>query len=109
MRVIKSGAISGETHGLIDGVEGGYPIDYALYGDARRWMDGFRIVSDPAAPSSEISLGGDSGAVWLDLTTGAAVGLHFAGEDGLGPQAEYALAHPMAAVCERLRIGAWTQ
>lgn len=104
MRVIKSGAISGATRGVIEGVVGSYPMDYSPYGDARRWMDGFRVVPDPAHPDGEISLGGDSGAVWIDIATGAAVGLHFAGEDGLGPQAEYALAHPMPAVCTRLRI-----
>lgn len=104
MQVVKSGAISGATHGLIDGIEGSYPMDYSPYGDTSRWMDGVRIVPNPAHPASEISLGGDSGSVWLDIATGAAVGLHFAGEDGLGPQSEYALAHPMPVVCVRLRI-----
>lgn len=104
MRVMKSGAISGETQGVIDGIGGIYLMDYSPFGDGKRWMDGFRIIPVPASPEAEISLAGDSGSVWIDLATGAAVGLHFAGEDGAGPLAEYALAHPMRAVCDRLGI-----
>jgi len=104
MRLVKSGAISGTTHAMIDGVDGSYPMDYRPFGESRRWMDGFRLVPDPAHPAPEVSLGGDSGAVWLDASTGAGVGLHFAGEDGLGPLAEYALAHALPTVFERLEI-----
>lgn len=104
MRLVKSGAISGVTHAKVDGVGGSYPMNYAPMGDVRRWMDGIRLVADAQSPEDEISLAGDSGSLWLDVATGAAVGLHFGGEDGLGPLAEYALAHPMSVVCQRLGI-----
>ena len=103
MRVIKSGVVTGVTHGLIDGIEGSFPMDYAAFGDTRRWMDGVRLIVDPASPAGEISLAGDSGSVWIDVATNLAVGLHFAGEDGLGPLAEYALAHPLPRVLSLLR------
>ena len=80
-------------------------MDYTAFGDAKRWMDGFRLIVDPEVKQDEISLAGDSGAVWIDLATNRAIGLHFAGEDGLGPLAEYALAHPLPRVFGALQIG----
>jgi len=106
MRVVKSGVVTGVTHGLVDGIEGSYPMDYTGFGDTRRWMDGVRLIVDPGAKDDEISLAGDSGAVWIDVATNLAVGLHFAGEDGLGPLAEYALAHPLPRVLSSLQV-AW--
>jgi hypothetical protein len=103
MHVVKSGVVTGVTHGLIDGIEGSFPMNYTAFGDTRRWMDGVRLVVDPVAPAGEISLAGDSGALWIDVATNLAVGLHFAGEDGLGPLAEYALAHPLPRVLSLLR------
>src|SRR5712691_5648129 len=100
MRVVKSGVITGVTHAIVDGVEGSYPMNYGAFGDTQRWMDGIRLVIDPAERVDEISLSGDSGAVWIETATNLAVALHFAGEDGLGPLAEYALAHPMPRVLE---------
>ena len=67
-------------------------------------MDGVRLIVDPTAAEDEISLAGDSGAVWVDVATNHAVGLHFAGEDGLGPLAEYALAHSMPRVLSALQL-----
>lgn len=99
MRLMKSGAVSGTTHALIDGI-GAYQMDYGIYGDTVRWMDGIRLVVDPHAAEDEISLNGDSGAVWFDPTTNHAIALHFAGEDNLGPLAEYALAHDIARVLQ---------
>ena len=104
MRVVKSAVVTGVTHGIVDGVEGSFPMNYAAYGDTNRWMDGIRLVVDPNAPSDEISLGGDSGAIWIDAATNRAIGLHFAGEDGLGPLAEYALAHPLPRVLNSLNV-----
>ena len=66
-------------------------------------MDGVRLVPDPAHADDEVSLNGDSGALFVDPEANAAVALLFGGEDGVGPQAEYALAHPLAIVLERLR------
>ena len=45
-------------------------------------MDGIHLVPDPASPDDEITLEGDSGAVWYEQATGRAVALNFAGEDG---------------------------
>jgi hypothetical protein len=102
MKVVKYGAISFLTHGMVDGIGGAFQIDYSSYGDTTRWIDGLRIVVDPEIPEDEISLGGDSGAAWVSTTTGKAVALHFAGEDGLGPTAEYALAQPLDRVLKLL-------
>jgi hypothetical protein len=104
MHVVKSSAITGVTHAIVDGIDGAFSLDYSTFGDTRRWMDGVRLIVDPTAAEDEISLAGDSGAVWLDVATNHAVGLHFAGEDGLGPLAEYALAHPMPRVLSALQL-----
>jgi hypothetical protein len=104
MRVCKWGVSSGLTHAVVDGVGGSFPIDYRAFGDERRWMDGVRLVMDPENPSDEISLHGDSGAVWRETKGGAAVALHFAGEDGSGPTAEYSLAHSLPDVLDRLNV-----
>jgi hypothetical protein len=106
MHVVKSSAITGVTHAIVDGIDGAFSIDYSAFGDTRRWMDAVRLIADPAAAKEEISLAGDSGAVWLDVATNRAVGLHFAGEDGLGPLAEYALAHSLPRVLSALQV-AW--
>lgn len=61
----------------------------------------FRIVPRPGSPPNvEISMGGDSGSVWVDEASGKAVGLHFAGEVGDDP--EFALAHDINPVMARL-------
>ena len=104
MRLIKAGVTSGVTRAIVDGVGGSYQIDYTNFGEKVRWMDGFRLVADPDQPEDEISLEGDSGAVWFEPTKRWAVGLHFGGEDGLGPLAEYALAHPLPLVLDRLNV-----
>jgi hypothetical protein len=102
--VIKFGVTSLLTHGLIDGVDGSYRIDYSSYGDTVRWIDGMRIVSDPDHPDADISLAGDSGSAWVDAASREVVALHFAGEDGLGPTADYALAQPIQRVLELLDV-----
>jgi hypothetical protein len=104
MKVIKYGAVSHLTHGMVDGVGGSYEMDYSNYGDTKRWIDGIRIVVDPDSPEAEISLAGDSGSAWINPKTNKAVALHFAGEDGLGPTAEYALAQPLVRVFSILGI-----
>lgn len=104
MKVVKAGTESGLTHSVIDGVEGSFPMNYERFGDQLRWMDGMRLVPDPDYDEDEISLRGDSGAVWIEAATGKAIGLHVGGEDGLGPQAEFAIAQPMARVLEALDV-----
>lgn len=104
MKVMKYGVTSHLTHGMVDGIGGSFEIDYSDYGDTKRWIDGIRIVTDPDIPELEVSLAGDSGSVWINRVTNKAVGLHFAGEDGLGPTADYALAQPMPRVFSLLGV-----
>jgi hypothetical protein len=104
MQLVKSGAVSGVTHGKIDGIAGSYRLDYTSFGDGPQWMQGFRLVPDPAAPTPAVSLPGDSGSLWIDSADGAAVGLHFAGEDDVSPLNSYALAHPIEEVFTRLNV-----
>jgi hypothetical protein len=104
MRLVKSGAVSGVTHGRIDGIAGSYRLDYTGYGDGPQWMQGFRLIQDPDAPAPALSLLGDSGSLWVDSTEGQAVGLHFAGEDDESPLNDYALAHPIEDVFARLNV-----
>jgi hypothetical protein len=104
MPVIKSGAVSGVTHAVVDGVSGSYRLDYTGFGDGPQWMSGFRLVPDPATPATALSLEGDSGSLWAESATGRAVGLHFAGEDDQTPLNDYALAHPIDDVFARLNI-----
>jgi hypothetical protein len=104
MKLVKSGLSSGTTHAVIDGLAGSYKMDYSSYGDAERWMDGIHLIADPEKPDKDVSLEGDSGSVWIDPETKNAVALHFGGEDGLGPLADYAVAHPMSRICELLNI-----
>jgi hypothetical protein len=73
-------------------------------GEQVRSMNGWRLVPDRAAPEPDISIHGDSGAIWLDASTGAAVALHFAGKDHLGPSADDALVHPLSRVCRALDV-----
>jgi hypothetical protein len=65
-KVFKSGAVSGVTQGIVDGIGGSYRLDYTGFGDGPEWMEGFRIVQDPASPSKVLSLEGDSGSLWID-------------------------------------------
>ncbi len=84
MRVIKSGAKTGRTEGVIDGV-GTHELS---------------IV--PASSGGELTKKGDSGALWLEASSHAAVGLHFAGEKP--GQREQASAKHMTKVAETLKI-----
>lgn len=102
LRLAKMGAASGATTALVDGVDGTYAMDYSGFGDQQRWMDGIHLVREPGVGPDEISIGGDSGALWINPATNGAVALHFAGEDGLGPLAEYAVAHPLGKVLRLL-------
>ncbi|MFU6384630.1 hypothetical protein ACM78Z_27235 [Pseudomonas aeruginosa] len=103
MKLAKFGSMSGLTRCVVDGVDGMYTIDYSSCGDVARSMGGIMLRSDPQFQTPEISLEGDSGAVWTD-EQGRAVALLFAGEDGRGPTAEYALAHPIERIFDLLQI-----
>ena len=90
MRVAKSGRTTGTTFGIVDGVS----------------TDEFTIIPDPLHPSptGEISAGGDSGSVWLQVGSNYAVGLHFAGETDTNPASERAWAKRMRRVVTTLNI-----
>ena len=62
----------------------------------------FRIVPRPGAGDVEISMGGDSGSLWVDEASGKGVGLHFAGEVGDAP--EHGLANELQPVLTRLNV-----
>lgn len=108
-RVVKSGRTTGVTRGIVTRVETIVEIDYGPGAGVQR-IGGFEIGVDAAspAPGGEISMGGDSGSVWLlrsdaGRTTGTATGLHFGGEAGASDD-EHALACDLGAVMERLKV-----
>jgi hypothetical protein len=86
MRVVKSGAATGVTEGVIVGVQ----------------LERVEIESPPGFPSKyELSDVSDSGAVWLEMETRAAVGLHVGGND---VSVERAFAVPMPLVLATLGL-----
>ena len=101
MRVWKSGRTTGYTEGFIDGLMMTTSLNYREAG--RHELHAvMRVVPRPGSPPGEISLGGDSGSVWVDEDSGKAVGLHFAGEIGDAP--EYALANDINSVVAHLGV-----
>lgn len=88
MLVVKSSTVTGVTYGVIEGLS----------------ETEMTITPDPAHPSAlnQISLPGDSGAVWLDPLTGDAVALHYAGESPGYP--DRAWAKSFQAVAAALQI-----
>ena len=90
MRVTKSGRTSGVTRGIVDGTLAG----------------GFTIIPDAMNPNpgGEVSSPGDSGSVWIDSATSAAVGLHYAGETDPAPDKERAWAKSMTEVTQKLGV-----
>lgn len=101
MMVWKSGRTTEFTEGFIDGIKMTTSINYGAAG-SRVIQDVVRIVPRPGAGNIEISMGGDSGSVWVDAASGKAVGLHFAGEVGNAP--EHALANELQPVLTRLNV-----
>lgn len=108
-KVIKSGRTTAVTHGIVTRVHTMTKIDYG--GTVReRSIGGFEIGIDPAHPpaNGEVSMGGDSGSVWLFKNNqGKAgkvmAGLHFAGEGPNDPD-EHAIACYAKSVFEKLGI-----
>ena len=108
--VVKSGRTTGVTHGKVNRVGVVVKIDYGSP-TGEQQVGGFEIGVNPGKPSTdgEISMGGDSGSVWMIDTTGTdrnvAVGLHFAGETDPNPAAEHAVACSIHSVLKKLQIG----
>jgi hypothetical protein len=101
MLVWKSGRTTGRTEGFIDGVKMTVSINYQSAGP-QILHDVVHIVPRPGAGVGEISMGGDSGSIWVDEASGNAVGLHFAGEVGAAP--EHALANEIIPVIQQLDV-----
>ncbi|MEK7832352.1 MAG: DNA/RNA non-specific endonuclease, partial [Acidobacteriota bacterium] len=108
-KVIKSGRTTAVTHGIVSRVNTMTRIDYGG-SVGERAIGGFEIEVDPANPPSngEVSMGGDSGSVWMFKTNqGKAgkimAGLHFAGE-GPDNAHEHAIACYAKSVFEKLGI-----
>lgn len=106
--VIKSGRTTGVTVGIVSRIDALFRLEYDGRGEEQ--IGGFEInaSADHPAEGSEISKGGDSGAMWMAATpegkpTGMAVGLHFGG-DADGFDGEFALACYASSVFEKLQI-----
>lgn len=108
-KVIKSGRTTGITHGEVTRIHTIAKIDYGgSVGENE--IGGFEIGIDPAnlPENGEISMGGDSGSVWLFKSsdgkpTDVMAGLHFAGETSGNPT-EYAIACYPQSIFEKLEI-----
>jgi endonuclease G, mitochondrial len=96
----KSGRSTNCNEGFIDGLFFSSAIQYG--GVPHIFEDQIHIA--PIKPYTRISEPGDSGSVWVDQETGAAVGLHFAGDLLRSAFGEYAVANPMTLVEEILEI-----
>ncbi|MDX1614889.1 MAG: hypothetical protein R3300_11310, partial [Candidatus Promineifilaceae bacterium] len=101
MQVWKSGRSTGLTRGFIDGIKMTVNLSYRNVG-TRSLEQVFRVVPRPGEGNLELSIGGDSGAVWVEEGSNKVVGLHFAGEVGNFP--EHALAHDITAVIQALDV-----
>src|SRR5574339_102601 len=85
-KVVKSGRTTGVTHGIVSRIHTIAKIDYGG-SIGEKEVGGFEIGVDPAnmPDNGEVSMGGDSGSVWLFKSnngqpTNIMAGLHFAGE-----------------------------
>lgn len=108
-KVVKSGRTTGVTFGIVRRVGVVTKLDYGA-GFNRQEIGGFEIGPNPAKPpaNSEISMGGDSGSVWMVDTQGndkdVVLGLHFAGETDPNPSEEHAVACNIHSVLEKLQV-----
>jgi endonuclease G, mitochondrial len=96
-RVVKSGARTEVTYGLVTGVEG--VVGPLRYGNLKRSI-AHVLTIEPQQSEDLVSAGGDSGSWWLDQATMQAVGLHFAGQ--FAP--DTALAIDMAIILDALNV-----
>lgn len=108
-KVVKSGRTTGVTHGIVTRIHTITKIDYGgSIGEQE--VGGFEIELDPnnLPDNGEVSMGGDSGSVWLfksdnEQPTSLMAGLHFAGEGAADPS-EHAIACYPKSVFEKLQI-----
>lgn len=105
MNVVKSGRSTGITRGVIDGVSLSVSINYGDPGVVA-FSNQIRIVPRPPWPGVdyEVSMGGDSGSVWLRESNNRAIGLHFAGETDPLPASENAICSPIGPIANELKF-----
>lgn len=96
MEVVKSGATTRVTGGIVTGLNGRLVMYYD--GAPRVIRNVVHISQTP--DDLEVSAGGDSGSVWVERSTSRAVGLHFAGSD----VPEYGLAISLPEVLDALDV-----
>jgi hypothetical protein len=87
MRVTKSGRTTGTTRGMVEGVS----------------TNEFTVVPVPGQ-WQELSMGGDSGSIWLEEVSHAGVGLHYGGESSTNPEDERAWAKRITRVANTLNV-----
>lgn len=105
MNVVKSGRTTGITRGVIDGVSLSVSINYGDPGVVA-FSNQIRIVPRPPWPGVdyEVSMGGDSGSLWLRESNNRAIGLHFAGETDPMPSSENAICSPIGPIASELKF-----
>jgi endonuclease G len=97
MNVVKSGATTRITYGIVTGVEG--HSDPIKYRGLSRVITNVMTI-EAQAREDQVSAGGDSGSCWCDQETMQAVGLHFAGQ----MEPDCALAIDMPVVLNTLNV-----
>jgi endonuclease G len=100
--VVKSGRTSHLTHGIVTGIGGLIKMSYRSRSSRRPLTYTLRTVVaiDQRWPGSQLSMGGDSGSLYIIEQTGEAIALHFAGMD----HPERALAVRLTAVQDALGV-----
>ncbi len=101
MQVIKSGAATGVTSGIITGILG---YSMQRYANHKQLIGPFVYIT-PEEPSVPINAPGDSGAWWLERSSRRAVALHFAGSD----VPSFGLAFSMPEVLHALQVDVVTE
>jgi hypothetical protein len=92
MRVMKSGCATSNTHGMIEGVGAENESEFTIVPVPKEW------------DKKEISDAGDSGSIWIEQSSHAAVGLHFAGETSPALKDERAWSKNIQHVANKLNI-----
>ncbi|WP_369991598.1 trypsin-like serine protease [Pseudomonas xanthosomatis] len=101
MLVVKYGAATGRTEGIVESQQGGtIPVVYSRLNNQTYFLNAFCIK---AAPGSDqvISDNGDSGSAWINPETGKIVGIHVGGRKG---EPNVAVAHCVSDVLLQLGL-----
>ncbi|HGM5579882.1 TPA: hypothetical protein ACKP22_001557 [Pseudomonas putida] len=107
MKLVKAGAVTGTTYGYVDSDAAGvFEIELGRFGDTSpsRSLRGWVLRLDARTKGRELTMEGDSGALWVNESNGKAVALTFAGEDGKPRSAEQTLVHDLYDVLDRIGV-----